>query len=160
MQFLVWLQESSLSYWVGTSPSLWAYPGILTFHTVGLALVVGSSAVLDFRLLGFGRGIPIAELRPLFRILWIGFVINALTGVALFVAAAEFTGTKPIFYIKLGFVFLGLWTAVVLKRSVFGPSAPADLDTSVPVKMRILAMCSLALWAAAITAGRYTAYFD
>ena len=158
MQFLEWLQRSSVAVWVGESPSLWAYPPILTLHTVGLALVVGSNAVLDLRLLGAGRRIPLAALESVFRPLWIGFAINAVTGLALFVAAAEFTGTKPIFYVKLGFGFLGLATARLLRRVVFGNRAA--LDGPIPLGTKILAASSLILWAAAITAGRYTAYVN
>ena len=158
MQFLVWLQQTSLAVWVAESPSLLAYPGILTLHTVGLALVVGSNAVLDLRLLGAGRRIPLSALEGLFGPLWTGFAVNALSGVLLFVASAEFTGTKPIFYVKLGFVFLGLGTARVLQRVVFGRRAA--LDAPIPGGTKILAAVSLILWAAAITAGRYTAYFE
>ena len=55
-------------------------------HTVGLALVVGPNAVLDLRLLGAGRGMPLAALRNVFRVMWIGFAINASTGLVLFVS--------------------------------------------------------------------------
>lgn len=160
VQFLEWLQRSAFAVWVGESPSIWAYPTILTLHTVGLALVVGSNAVLDLRLLGAGRRIPLAALESVFRPLWIGFAINAPTGVALFVASAEFTGTKPIFYVKLGFVFLGLGTARLLQRVVYGHRDHVALDGPIPIGTKVLAACSLILWAAAITAGRYTAYVE
>ena len=52
--FLQRLQDSSVGYWVSTAPTLWAYPTILTLHTIGLAMVVGPNAVLDLRLLGAG----------------------------------------------------------------------------------------------------------
>ena len=61
--FLQRLQDSNFSYWVSTAPTLWAYPTILTLHTIGLAMVVGPNAVLDLRLLGAGSRVPIAELR-------------------------------------------------------------------------------------------------
>jgi len=42
------------------------------FHTFGLALLVGANAVVDLRLLGVARAIPLAPLKRLFRIMWIG----------------------------------------------------------------------------------------
>ena len=158
MAFLEWLQRSDLSIWVGESPSLWAYPTILTLHTVGLALVVGTNTVINLRLLGAGRRIPLEPLKTLYIPMLVGFGINALTGVALFVAAAEFTGTKPIFYFKLGFVFLGLGTAVGIRRAVFGNQEA--LNRPIALGTKILAVTSLILWVAAITAGRYTAYIN
>ena len=80
-EFLQKLQDSSFGFWVSTAPTIWAYPTILTLHTIGLAMIVGPNAVLDLRLLGVGPRIPIAELRNVFRIMAVGFLINASTGV-------------------------------------------------------------------------------
>jgi hypothetical protein len=46
---------------------LGAYPTILTLHTVGLGIVVGANAVIDFRLLGFAPRMSLPSLTPLFR---------------------------------------------------------------------------------------------
>ena len=32
---LEWLEASSLAVWLGTSPSVWAHPTVLTVHTAG-----------------------------------------------------------------------------------------------------------------------------
>src|SRR5262245_14381139 len=60
-EFLQRLQDSDFGSWVSAAPTLWAYPTILMLHTVGLAMIVGPNAVLDLRLLGTGRRIPIAH---------------------------------------------------------------------------------------------------
>ena len=65
---IAWLEGTALATWVRESPSLWAYPTVLTLHTVGLGIVVGASAVVDFRLLGFAPRIPLPSLSPLFRV--------------------------------------------------------------------------------------------
>jgi len=62
MEFLLRLQESSFGLWV--AESIWAYPIILTLHTVGLALLVGPSAFLDLRVLGAGSRVPLVPLQP------------------------------------------------------------------------------------------------
>jgi hypothetical protein len=54
MTYFVWLQHTALSTWVVQSDSVWAYPTILTAHTVGLAILVGAAAMIDLRLLGVG----------------------------------------------------------------------------------------------------------
>jgi len=142
--------------WVAGAPTIWAYPTILVFHTVGLAMVVGANALLDLRLLGVARAVPLAELQRVFRPMWIGFIINAASGVALFVAAAADTGVKPIFYVKLGVILLALVTAGLIRRVVFGDRAA--LDAPVRRQAKLFAAISLILWAAAITAGRLMAY--
>ena len=64
--FLGWLESTGLATWTRESPSLWAYPTILTLHTVGLAVVVGGSSVIALRLLGAGSRIPLTTLGSLY----------------------------------------------------------------------------------------------
>ena len=158
MQFLVWLQSRPIAVWVGESQSLFAYPGVLLLHTIGLAMVVGPSVVLNLRLLGVGRRIPLATLKNVFPLMWVGFAINASSGIVLFAAAAELTGVKPVFYVKLGLILLAMITVTRIRRSVFGNPLMPDPDAPIPAIVKILAGTLLILWGAAITAGRYTAY--
>ena len=155
--FLQRLQDSSFSYWVSTAPTLWAYPTILTLHTIGLAMVVGPNAVLDLRLLGAGSRVPIAELRPVFRIMAVGFLINASTGLALFVSEATEKGVAWIFYVKLTIIAAALIVAARMRRQLFAGGDAAH-GGSVSVGVKLLAIASLTLWLGAITAGRLMAY--
>ena len=41
---------------------LWLYPAVETVHLVGVALLFGSIAVFDLRLLGLSRSIPLRRL--------------------------------------------------------------------------------------------------
>src|SRR6266853_1979405 len=111
MAFLESLQDSAFGMWVAGAPTIWAYPTMLVLHAVGMAMAVGASAVLDLKLLGAAPHVPLVELKNIFRPMWIGFVINAASGVALFAAAAADTGVKPVFYIKLSLILLALLTA-------------------------------------------------
>ena len=155
--FLQRLQDSSVGYWVSTAPTIWAYPTILMLHTIGLAMVVGPNAVLDLRLLGAGSRVPISELRPVFRIMAVGFLINASTGIALFISEATEKGVAWIFYVKLTLIAVALLVATRLRRRLFvRGNAPPPERVSVGVK--VLAVASLALWFGAITAGRLMAY--
>ena len=102
------LESSGFSTWLRESNSIWGYPMILTLHTVGLALLVGANIVLDLRLLGFGARLPLEELSRAFRIMWIGFWINAVTGSLLFAADATTRGTSRLFIGKLSWSCLAL----------------------------------------------------
>ena len=76
--FLTALENSGLSTWLRESNSIWAYPTVLTLHTIGLALLVGANAALDLRVLGVGKAIAVSDQRPLFRGMWIGVWVNAV----------------------------------------------------------------------------------
>jgi hypothetical protein len=154
-EFLLKLQESDFGVWVSSAPTLLAYPTILMLHTVGLAMIVGPAWVLDMRLLGFGARMPIEALRGAFRIMWVGFIINAATGIALFISEADEKGMKWIFWAKMASIALALIVTSRLRRVVFGGDRNPEV---VPPQAKTLAVSSLALWFAAITAGRLMAY--
>ena len=89
MAFFSWLQDTPLAHWVASDPSLLAYPTILTLHTVGMAIVVGTCVVMDLRLLGVAAdGVPLRAFGGAPKLVWTGFLINAATGIALFTTAS------------------------------------------------------------------------
>ena len=77
---LALLEKSAFSAWLLGSNSIWAYPTVLTLHTFGMMALAGIVMVIDLRLLGFGRGIPLGSMRRLFGITWMAFILNAITG--------------------------------------------------------------------------------
>ncbi len=152
-----WLEGTALATVVRESPSLWAYPTILTLHTVGLGIVVGASAVVDLRLLGYGRKLRVGGLAPLFPLMAWAFVLNAFSGILLFIADATTKSGQWIFYVKLALIFVALWVTFATRRIVLDNPLTA-LDDHIPANGRRLALASMVLWAAAITAGRFMAY--
>lgn len=155
--FTVWLEGSALAVWTRESASIWAYPTILTLHTVGLGIVVGANVVVDFRLLGFVPRLPVPSLTPLFGFMWFGLVVNVVTGVVLFIAEATTRVAQPVFYIKLTLIGLALVNTRLIQTAMF--RGPALSESSViPQRDKRLAAMSLLLWIGAITAGRLMAY--
>jgi hypothetical protein len=150
--FFAALENLPFSTWLRESDSIWAYPTMLTLHTIGLALLVGASAALNLRVLGRGQPMALADLRPLFRWMWIGFWINALSGLVLLAADATTKAAAPMFLIKLGLVAIGVAVMAVQRREVFAPAA------AVTRTARVLAATSLTVWFVAIAAGRLMAY--
>ena len=157
MGLLQWLEGSSFSLWLKESPSIWAYPTLLFLHTVGLSFSVGPSVVIDLRLLGAGRRLPILPLDGFFKVIWIGFWVNAVSGTILFVADATGKLANPAFYVKMSFVFAAIAVMVVMRRRVF---RDPDLDNKPDTALgQYLAVASIVCWFGAITAGRFMTYF-
>lgn len=155
MEWLAALENSGFGTWLRESPSIWAYPAVLTLHTLGLGVLVGGNAVLDLRLLGWGAAIPLAPLERLFPVMWTGFWVNAISGVALFVADATTKGTTWVFMTKLGIIVAGVALLIAMRRLVYGRREAVAIETPAS---RALAAASLVLWFLAIVTGRYMAY--
>ena len=155
MDLFTWLEESSMAVWVREAPTIWAFATIITLHTFGMGVLVGSSAVINLRLLGVGRGIPIGPLKTLYRVFWSGFWLNLVTGSVLFVADATSRGTQWLFFVKMFFVVTGVILTVRLKQHVYGGNPE---PTEVSATARRLALVTLAVWILATTSGRLLAY--
>jgi hypothetical protein len=154
--FLQTIEDTGFSTWLRESESPFAFYFILLFHTFGLALLVGANVVVDLRLLGIARGIPLAPLQRLFRIMWIGFAMNAVTGVLLVVAYPTKSLTNWDFYLKLAVIGLAVWVMQRLKSEVFEGASLSEADMM--ARGAALAKWSLFFWFGAITAGRLLAY--
>jgi len=149
------LDQSAFAQWLLGSNSIWAYPTVLTLHTFGMMVLVGAALMVDLRLLGFGRAIPLGSMGRLFGVMWGAFWLNLVTGTMLFIADATKRATQPLFLVKLALVALGIVTIVLIKRSMFdGRQEPLVITGSA----KRLAIASLLLWCAAVTAGRLLAY--
>jgi hypothetical protein len=156
MDLLMRLEESGLSTWLRESQSIMAFPLVLALHTVGLGLVVGCTVVVNLRLLGGASRIPIKPLEKFFAIMWIGFAVNAVSGVMLFAKEATTVSISAVFWVKMTLIALAMWVVTRIRTKVFDDPL---IDTHpVPANVRLLALVSILLWAGAITAGRLLAY--
>ncbi|MEO8257533.1 MAG: hypothetical protein ABI868_09345 [Acidobacteriota bacterium] len=156
--FLIWLEATPLSQWVVGSPSMFAFPGILALHAIGMGLAAGLSAALDLRILGVAPGVPLAEFRRFQPILWFGFWVNAVSGVLLLIGYPTKALTNPVFYLKLLLIAAGMVLLVRIGRQAFDQRPGAAAAAGPPARLRRLAIISLVCWTGAITAGRLLAY--
>lgn len=157
ISFLAWLESTPFSIWMRESPSVFAFPIILSLHTIGMGLVAGLNAVIGLRILGVGGGIPVVELKRFLPMMWFGFWLNAVSGVALLMAYPTKALTNPVFYLKLTLIAVALLLVGAIGRRVFGGPGSAEAAANGRAA-RLLAAASLACWAGAITSGRLLAY--
>jgi len=155
MDFLIRIEESGFCQWVREADSLFAFPGILLLHTIGMGLVVGINATFDFRILGFAPALRLKSMERFFPVMWIGFWMNAATGAILLAVNVTKLTANPDFYVKLAFIALAVINFLVLRRQVFGQSGD-EIQPS--MKVKLLAITSLVFWLGAITSGRLLAY--
>jgi hypothetical protein len=156
MGVLLWLESLPLSVWVHESPSVWAQPTVLTLHTMGMGVLVGASWILDMRLLGINRNMPLSAFRWVFRAVAVGLLVNVVTGILLFAQRATSLGTAIPFLIKMGLVIASVATLVPLRAQVLRDDAGGSGEVS--GRTRLLAIVSILAWSGAITAGRLLAY--
>jgi hypothetical protein len=94
-----------------------------------------------------------AQFRP---VLWLAFIVNAITGVLMVIAYPTKQLTNPVFYTKLSLLAFALW---LLYRVVTDVVMTEEADRkALTSKAKILASLSLAAWVGLIIAGRLLQY--
>lgn len=139
----------------------WTYAGVNLAHIIGIAMTFGAVLLLDLRLLGLWRQVPLAPVAtiaaPMVRA---GFLLAAVSGVALLSAnATEYVG-NPFLLIKFPAMGLGVANALLLQRTSAWRAIPGrDLTAGEQRQLAWLAAVSLACWTTTVTAGRMIGYW-
>ncbi|WP_376873656.1 hypothetical protein [Albirhodobacter sp. R86504] len=152
MDILFWLEDSFIGMVV--SSTQWGYPIILSLHAVGMATLVGVALMLTARVLGYAPAVPVTSMAPYWRVAVGGFVLNLLSGSALFAGNASELFFNWAFRIKIVLVFIGLaltWrlVAICVRRT----------DDVSPLH-RLLAAVAMSTWIIAIIFGRLIGYWS
>ncbi|MDA1372759.1 MAG: hypothetical protein O2971_18660 [Proteobacteria bacterium] len=153
---LAWLETSPVGDWVALS--LYAYPLLLSLHIVGLAVVVGIFSMRDLRLLGIVSGLQPSAFLSLSRLAWIGFTLNAISGLLLFTSQATVFASSVPFLTKISCVTAGMVLAGIIQSRLRAESEDTRNKDAITGSTRALALASLLLWVSAIIAGRLIAY--
>ena len=151
--FAVWLEATSVSRAV--TYYSWIWPTCETLHFIGLALLIGNVGVLDLRLLGAVKRLPVAPLNRLIRWGVLGFIINLVTGIIFFVGAPSQYVTNIAFALKL--IFMALAAVNLAVFHLCGVARAVDTlgpGDDAPVSAKIIAATSLFLWVGVMFWGR------
>lgn len=131
-----------------------AYPIANIVHVLALVLLLGGIALVDLRVLGLFRRLPLQPLsRALIPIAATGVLILAASGSILFAADAVALAKSGTFRFKLALIAAAL-ANVAIFRWLYGKTIPDPP----PVGARMLAFLSLLLWTSVAIAGRWIAY--
>jgi hypothetical protein len=143
---------------------LWLYPSVEVVHIVGIALLFGSITVLDLRLLGVSRHIPVRILaRHVLPWTAASFLLIIPSGVLMFTAHATEFISSPIFVVKMCLILVAGLNAALFHALVYPSVDVWDSEEmrklAPPPSARVSAALSLLLWVTVIACGRLLAYF-
>lgn len=113
----------------------WLFPVIQSIHLIGIALFVGTTVLVDLRILGFGTRRE-ASLS--------GLAIMLVTGPILFLSDVGRYVSNPAFLFKMAVFLLALVLHFTLHRK----------------QTKLAAVLSMILWSCVVIGGRAIADFD
>ena len=149
-----WLKTTRVSWAVaGGIPWLWPLGEIL--HFIGLSMLVGIAGVLDLRILGVAKGLPLAPLQRLMPFAVAGFAINLITGLLFFAGDPFQYIHNYAFWLKMLFVALaGLNVLVFYSLGLSHRINAVGSEGDAPLGAKMVAGVSLFLWVGVMFWGR------
>ena len=156
------IEASSLG--VAMRQWLWLYPSVEIVHITGIALLFGSIAVLDLRLLGVSRELSARKLAG--HVLpWTAasFLLIVPSGLMMFTAHASDFIQSGVFVLKMGLILAAGLNAALFHAITFRTADVWDAEEMrklpPPPSARLAGALSLLLWISVIACGRLLAYF-
>ncbi len=138
-----------MSSWITTNPIV--YPALEVMHITGIALLVGNLVLVELRVWGLGRTLPLPALARLgLTVSLIGFGLAAASGSLMFASQAAELMANRAFVIKMGLLTLAGANA--------GLFHARDGLTRLDTLARVQTALSLGLWLGVIICGRWIAY--
>jgi hypothetical protein len=133
--------------------SEYAFPILECFHIVGFAVAIGSIALVDFRLLGFGlrRQDPAELVKDTGMWVLISLSTAIFAGLMLYSTDPDKYYLNPIFVGKIVCMVLAIVLNYTVHRKAVLPGASRAWG-------KVVACLSLVLWASVIAAGMFISF--
>jgi hypothetical protein len=157
---LAWLEGSALGHAMRNA-GVWTYGIVNLTHILGVSSLFGAVLVLDLRLVGLWRSVPLSSIaRPTVPIATTGFIVAATSGLCLISTnGSEYIG-NPFLLIKFPAIFVGLLNVAVLSRLPAWKERDARVpSTSEQRLLSVFGSISLLSWLTAVGAGRLVGYW-
>ena len=157
---LLALEGSALGVFVRES-GVWTYAFLNLFHILGISTLFGSILILDLRLLGLARRLPIGDLaRFTVPVSKVGFALAAVTGLMMLSTnGSEYVG-NPYLPAKFAAIGVGLVNVAVVSRlGAWRAAGARELTDGERRTLAIAGATSLASWLTAVVCGRMIGYW-
>lgn len=157
-EVLHWIKELPLG--AAVRESRWLFAMGETLHFVGLCLMVGGLLIVDLRLLGFIRRVPMRAALAFLPFVIVGFLINLATGIEFFVTDPFMYWPNPAFKLKLSLIALAGLNALVFTGLEHRHKLILADGKNTPPYVKVTAGLSLSLWLCVLLLGRLLPAFE
>ena len=156
--FLEWLQALPLAVFI--HKKAWAFTTVEVVHVFAIAMVIGTIAIVDLRLLGFASTKrPVAELsRQVLPITWAAFVIAVIAGSLLFISRATEYFVSAVFWIKMALIVVAGINMIIFEFVTVRGVQEWNLNPKPPPAARLAGGISIACWILVLVFGRLIAF--
>src|SRR5690242_8425929 len=124
----------------------WLWPACESLHFIGLCILIGGAGLLDLRLIGMFRGLPIRHVKALMPWAIGGFAINAVTGMLFLTMQPHLYLSSGVWWAKVAFLGLAGINARFFETRLALPALAMSPDAYMPAGMKVVGAVSLFSW--------------
>src|ERR1700691_4047084 len=136
--FLVWLAGTEFSKLMVGSKWWWAF--LMDMHFIGLTLLMGTIGLLDLRVLGFAKQLPIGPLNKLVPLGLTGLGINVVTGMLAFIGMSTYYIFDIAFVLKMVALLLAVGAlGLFYVTHAFDDCETVGAGQDAPVRAKLIA---------------------
>jgi hypothetical protein len=157
-EVLHWIKELPLG--AAVRESRWMFAMGETLHFIGLCLMAGGLLIVDLRLLGFIRNVPIRTALAFLPFVIVGFLINLATGIEFFVTDPFMYWPNPAFKLKLTLIVLAGFNALAFTVVDYRRKLVLADGKTTGSYVKLAAGLSLSLWLCVLVLGRMLPAFE
>jgi hypothetical protein len=151
------LARSELASWIQLTP--FAFAAIESLHLVAVALFFGAMVLLDLRLVGIGPALPVRlSARHILPLAIAAFLVITITGILLFVSAADRYIVSVSFQVKVLLIILGGLNLAVFHTTIWRRVDDWGTRPGAPGVVKVFGALSILVWVATLVAGRWMGY--
>ena len=156
--FLASLEASAIATRI--RDGLYLFPMIESTHVVGLAMVFGTIAIVDLRMLGLASNRRSVKrmFSDLLKWTWAAFALTAATGLLMFITNAGVYYHNTLFRVKMVLLVLAGLNMLVFELTAGRSIHRWDEAPSAPRSGKAAAALSLVLWISVIFVGRWIGF--
>ena len=148
-----WIHDLVLGY-------AWTFPTLEALHFLGLCLLMGALLIMDLRLIGFQRIIPLSAVHSLMPVAIIGFALNLVTGVGFLFSDPGMYFLNSAFQLKLALIMLAGLNFLLYYVKVEPLLANESSIAAMPSIAKAIGAASLVLWFGVLILGRLLPYLS
>jgi hypothetical protein len=152
------IENLPLSQYVASSD--WAFPTFESIHVVAIVTVIGTIAVMDFRLIGAASNeCAVTEMsRDTLPWTWGAFILAVITGSLLYISKCTTYMVNPFFLSKMVLIALAGINMAIFHFFTWRTVRNWDTGCKVPLGGRVAGWLSLGLWIVVVCTARWIGF--
>ena len=129
----------------------WSFPLVEIIHIAAFTLSIGTIAIVDFGLIGWGKHDAAKSLKETSTLTLIGLVIMLITGPLIF-------SSDPLMYLRNGSFVFKMWALLIAIIYNYTIHRKVVLSGATPGVNKAVGLISLALWISVVFGGLFIAF--